>query len=182
MNKPLSIHDVSVILDKLTGDLSFKIYLLDKYNKKSMFEMVKRKSKNKTGRKDYFMILYDLAEVGHWCCMVIDYDNMTAYFYCSFGIFIDDQFNYRVKPSSDDDNDLVRSMLRYLYKNGFEVHYNNVSMQDISSSVCGRYCAVYIALNEKEDVTPDEFNMLITESCKKENITPDELILDITSG
>lgn len=181
MDQPLAISDCATIIDDLIGISQLKLYLLDKYNKKEMCKMIKRKDRENYEDKDYFMIMYDLAEIGHWCCMIINYMEKTAYFYCSFGIFIDSQYDYRVKKSQEDDNDLVRSVLRYLFRRDYEVHYNNKTMQNIESNVCGRYCALYIAINVEEDMTPDSFNELINRSCIKNNTTPDEVILNITS-
>lgn len=180
MNDPLSIFDCCEIINDLIDNATLKIYLLDKYNKNDMFKMIKKKNRYNYEKRDFFMIMYDLAEIGHWCCMTIDYVEKTAYFYCSFGIFIDGQYDYRVRKSPKDDNDLVRSILRYLFRSGYEVHYNNKAMQNMASSVCGRYCALYLAMNYEEKITPDDFNALIEETCERKNMTPDEVVLNIT--
>lgn len=178
MNKPLSAADVGRIIDELTGSTSFKIYLLDAFNKDTMRKMIKKKEEERYANKDFFLIFYDLAQVGHWCCMVIDYIERKAYFYCSFGVFIDEQYKYKVRGKKE--GDLVKSTLRYLFRKGFEIHYNNKALQNVSSSVCGRYCALYIVMNISNDINPDDFNLLVEETCEKEGLSPDELILDIT--
>lgn len=179
MNEPINMLDVGQMVDNLLPNRHIKLYMLDSYNKKSLSKMIKDKAQQKYKNKDFFMIMYDLSEIGHWCSLIINYVKKSAFFYCSFGVFIDNQFKYGIKKQED--NDLVRSLLRYLFRKGFEVHFNNVQLQKYTSSVCGRYCAVYISLNVDADITPDEFNELILNRCEEIDCTPDELILIMTS-
>lgn len=178
MNIPLSIFDVKKIIDSITDNYPFKLYYLDSDNKSSMFSMIKRKLTSSYQDKDYFMIMYDLDTIGHWVCLVVDYYANTAYFYCSFGVFIDSQFDFSVKPVKDPD--LVKGILRYLHKRGFEVHYNNKQMQDVDSSICGRYCALFLCYNINDSFTPDEFNDYIIYQSEKYHVTPDEIVLSLT--
>lgn len=177
---PISQFDIQNIINNLVDDDDeFPIYLISEDNKKSLTSLIYKHTKKSPYNKDLFLIFYNLGGYAHWCAMVINYQTKTAYFYCSFGIFIDGQ--YAFANSHIDDHSLVKTILKKLFKIGYEVHYNNQQIQGTISNACGRYCALFLALNLIDDVNPDKFNSIILNDSQRYQLSPDEYIINITN-
>ena len=187
MDIALCQYDVIDMINDLTDNLPFIVYYLDEDNKDAMYRMIRKKSKMEPppNTKDYYLIFYNIGEViGHWCAMIIDYETQEASFFCSFGLFIDGQFQYGAEYQKDDD--LVKDILKYLYEKDFIVYYNDEQLQNIKSNCCGRYVATYIAAvaamkNDNDSIDPRVFTDYIMDECEDRDMTPDEVIVEITT-
>lgn len=182
--KALNQFEVSQICDHilLENDIDphyYTLYLLSNDNKDKLKYMIKTKIKNEYQGIDYFLLFYDLRNTAHWCAMVINYTHQYAYFYCSYGIFMDTQYNY--SKSKIIDSDLVKSLLKSLYRLGYEVHYNNQQLQSVHTNVCGRYCGVFLAFNMIDVINPDEFNDWIIKCSNQDDVSYDVFITNFTN-
>lgn len=177
-DKQLSQYDIATLINNLAKDddieLNNTIHLVTATNKQKIKQMIYNK---KTG-KDFFLLYYYLGKRGaHWASLVVDYDNRNAYFYCSYGLFVDGQFKYGDNKTQHDE--LVKSCLRRLYKLGFQINFNNSQLQHFNSNVCGRYCGLFLYFNMIDDIDPDEFNEIILNNKKK--LDPDDFVLQLTA-
>jgi len=179
----LSQYDIATLINNLAEDdgydLDYKLHLVTDTNKDHIKNIILSNSKNPRFDREFFLLYYNLGKKGaHWACLVVDYENRQAYFYCSYGIFIDNQFKFGDNKTYH--NNLVKSVLRRLYKLGFTIHYNNSQLQHFNSNVCGRYIALFIYFNMIDDFNPDDFNTLIINN--KKRVDPDDYVLSITQG
>lgn len=177
----LSQFDIATLINNLADqdgyDLHYKLHLVTDKNKDHIKHLILSHSTNPQVDREFFLLYYNLGKKGaHWACLVIDYDGGQAYFYCSYGIFIDNQFKYGDNKSYH--SDLVKSLLKRLYKLGFTIHYNNSQLQHFNSNVCGRYIALFLYFNMIDDFNPDDFNSLILNN--KQRLDPDDFVLSIT--
>lgn len=120
-------------------------------------------------------ILYNWkSNEGHWTCLFKK--GNTIYFFDSFGSIPDGKTNMGQIPKNIRNHMGLdyKYLTKLLYECPYEIDYNPISIQDNSSSTCGRYCALRMAL---DDMTTEDFNKLFTNN-KKLN---DELIMNLTN-
>lgn len=122
------------------------------------------------------IILYETSpHVGHWTCLKENGD--TIYFFDSYGLLIDDEFNFIskafIKNNYYNDKTRLRKLLYYSdYKN---IEYNEKQLQSKNGNVstCGRYCVLFAKYNN----TLDEF----VEILSSQRESPDEIVLKLTN-
>lgn len=125
------------------------------------------------------VILYESKEGrGHWVTLKENKEGDTIYFLDSYGMLIDDEFNFInddfIKTKYDDDRTTLR---RLLYNSDYkEIEYNEKQLQSFKEGVntCGRYAVAFIY----SGLTLDEFVYLLTHDKSK---SPDEIVLGITN-
>jgi len=182
MQKNLSEDDVATIISGLMNDNNIKVpnvklrVVLDKYDFTYLKKLVSMHyHAPPKGGKDYFLVYYQITKTSaHWCSMVIDYKKKELFFYCSHGIYIDNH----ILVSDDKDRTFITYIARYLYKNGYDIHYNSYKLQEFDVNTCGRYAALFLLYNVIGSSNPDQFNSLIVNN--DYGFTPDEYIYHIT--
>jgi hypothetical protein len=124
----------------------------------------------------FCIILFELLDInnGHWTLLQKCYKNKKPYilFFDSYGYKPENELNYAVSNKLLDITDQDRGyLLRLLYNQPLDVHYNQYRLQKIQTNIntCGKYCCVKGCF---PDVNEDEFAELL----RSTNYTPDELI------
>ena len=176
MNKDLSLKEVG---DIIRGDF----FLINKDNKKSLYQL--RAQSERTGTIKKALVHYqtgndEYTATGHWCAIIINPTKHSVYFFDSFGDFPDSQISkipMRYREMTGQVGKEIGKFLYDCYKSGYDVRYNEVKLQDDKSSVCGRYCGIFL----RHESEPEVLATIVTQLAKKHNMTPDEIILAATS-
>jgi hypothetical protein len=121
------------------------------------------------------VILYfwkEAPKVGHWCC--VSRCGNTVTFVDSYGSVPDKVLNeipQSFKRANGQDYKYLSDMLA---RCPYQVHYNDHKWQSDSSSVCGRYCIVWLACCQK--YTIERFQKLFG----KDTTRNDRLVYELT--
>ena len=101
---------------------------------------------------------------GHWVCLFRNKYNHIEIF-DSFGTWIDDtlkQINGNFRKESNQD---FKHLTKLLLNCGYPVEYNDVKLQNIKASTCGRWC---IYRMKRKDLNIEEFQKLFKNIKDKE--------------
>lgn len=100
----------------------------------------------------YTLILYQLAKIGHFCCVFRDRFG-TLNFFDPIGTKIDDELKHVQRGYKAPYHNFTY-LTRLFYRSGEDVEYNNYQYQIPTSTVCGYWCALRMKYSF---LTCDEF-------------------------
>ena len=110
---------------------------------------------------------------GHWtACFKLG--NGDIEFFDSFSSVPDGELKDIPKLFRNHNGMEYPYLTKLLYNSPYNIHYNNMKIQNDDSSCCGRYCALRIA---NADKSIDEFNKLWTRDTKAN----DKLVVRLTN-
>ncbi len=113
---------------------------------------------------------------GHWICVFKVTPNMLEFF-DPYGLFIDDELNFKMnKYFRKISHENYPHLTYLLYNSLYQISYNQYKFQSKMKGVatCGRHTAMRLILR---DLPLDEYKELMTST----NYTPDELVTMLTS-
>jgi hypothetical protein len=96
------------------------------------------------------VILYQLAEIGHFCCLFMNREGLN--FFDPLGNAPDYDLRY---SRNDTPYNSFTYLLNLMYKTGERVTYNEHAYQTMKSPVCGYWCAMRLLYSS---LTNNEFH------------------------
>jgi hypothetical protein len=140
MNQPLSNEDVQNVLQHYGKPCKFLLYE-DIPKIKNINELLPRT-----------LILYQLQEIGHFCCVFINDEGLN--FFDPLGSRPDDQLNL-VRPDFVHSKNQDFTYLLYLFgKTKKNIIWNDTKLQKRKTSTCGHWCTIRMLY---ENLYDDEF-------------------------
>lgn len=121
------------------------------------------------------LLLFELKNnFGHWVCIILNKKNI--YFFDSYGTFPDKELEYipqKYKKQSGQDYANLSALFDIAMKDGYTLDYNANKLQDDSTNVCGRWCAMRMINNHLDN---DSFSTYYIKKSNRMGKTPDFVV------
>ena len=98
------------------------------------------------------LILYQLARVGHFCCVFENTEGIN--FFDPYGTFVDDELKIMCQHEAGQINHDFAYLTQLLLNQPRKIIYNEHKLQGSGSSVCGHWCAIRMIFSKLHN---DEF-------------------------
>lgn len=117
---------------------------------------------------------------GHFICLTRN--GKLISFQDSYGYSPDGEYqfiNSNDKKKLKQTGAYISNLLMKAMDIGYKIEFNEVHNQSDNEDVatCGRWCVIRCLFKELNN---DEFNLMISNVCKKGNMTPDKLVVSLT--
>lgn len=98
------------------------------------------------------LILYQLAEIGHFVCIFQNKEGIN--FFDSYGYKPDEQLNFMPDELKKKLKHDYTYIIRLLLNQPYPIIYNEYKLQKLKASTCGHWCTIRLIYS---DLTNDEF-------------------------